>query len=217
MLCLVGLGLIFWFGLLCGVALCAAFPPLPVGVRSLVLGLRSRAVTSNLAPQSRQRQDNLAPTTAQSEAMGSRKLGRAVANIARFLWRWKWALLVVAFFFFGVGLLRGCVPSIGDLGKSRGEIALERELAQAETELQEAVNARDAIIAQAAQEAAIHRAQISVLLDQGRQDIEAATPDDETQIDPSLELAWRGALGRLYANAGIDAASPNPGGAGASL
>lgn len=62
------------------------------------------------------------------------QIGRALANVAGFLWRWKWAIIAALIFTLLVGLMRGCAGPL-DFGKSRGQIALERELAEANAEV----------------------------------------------------------------------------------
>lgn len=135
-----------------------------------------------------------------------------IRRIASFLWRHKLALVLVIIVFFAAAGLKGCAPQFG---KSRDAIQLEARLAKAEAEMQVVVNARDAMIAQAASEAAVHRAQITLLLEQGHRDIEAATPVDERPIDAGLEAAWRLALERLRLYPAGDAAGAHSGGASA--
>lgn len=134
----------------------------------------------------------------------------AVKNLGAFLWEYKFLLLMVALFFFGWLVLRGCVPA-GFGGKSKGELALESRIAQAETRMQVQINARDAEIARLSQEAAVNQARLNSLSEQGRHDIDAATPANEIPMDPALELAWRTSLERMYADAGLDPYRPDPG------
>lgn len=122
--------------------------------------------------------------------------GRALSNLAGFLWRWKWAILVLCFFILAVGLMRGCAGPL-DFGKSRGQIALERELAEQEVRTQEQLRKRDAAIAEIRSQTAVQLAQIRLESQRGRDAIAAATPEHEDPIDPNLVAAWRDALDRL--------------------
>ena len=211
-------------GFAAGVILCAVYPQIDGGVRAgfaWTFGVyrkvtatdRNIAKTPIRAQESYAKAPEFVVETPNPRARLQINWGQALGNVGRFLWTFKWAILVILFFFFGMGLLRGCVRL--PLGESREHAQMRAELAQAEAETQAAINARDAIIAQAAQEAAVHRAQISMLLEQGHREIEAATPSDETPIDPALERAFLGSLERLYANAGVDPHQPDPGGPGA--
>ena len=132
-------------------------------------------------------------------------------NLLGFFWRWKWVLLVLAAYLLASNLT-GCSPF--GLGKSRGELRLERELAEAEAETQAAVNARDAVIAQAARDAAIRRAQIRLESQRGQDEIAAATPENETPISPELSAAWRGAIERLRIYPSGEPAGDDPSGSG---
>lgn len=73
----------------------------------------------------------------------------------------------------------------------------ETQLAASERRVQRAESARNAVIAQAAQDRAVRQAQITVLSQRGHDEIAAATPAQETAIDPALVSAWRSSLDRL--------------------
>lgn len=122
------------------------------------------------------------------------KIAAKLGSFLSFLWRWKLPLLVVVFFIVGMSTLRGCTPEIG---KSADTLRFERELAEAEAETQAAINARDAVIAQAAQDAALSRERIQQASQRGRDAIEAATPENEAPLDPELVRAFRLALDEL--------------------
>lgn len=124
------------------------------------------------------------------------EIGRALANLASFLWRWKWAILVVCFFSLAVGLMRGCAGPL-DFGKSRGQIALERELAEGEVEVREKIIDRDAAISEIRAELAAVRATLQANHQRGRDAIEAARPANEQPLDPSVVAAWRQSLDGL--------------------
>lgn len=140
---------------------------------------------------------------AQSWAAAFAGLARGIASAAMFLM--KRPVLCLGLALVAFWLLAG--PRL-PFGKSRAELAVERDLARAEAEAQSALNARDAIIAQAAQQAAVHRAQIALWSQQDRTAIERARPADETPLDPELERAWRVGIERvrLYPNTDGDCA-----------
>lgn len=60
------------------------------------------------------------------------KVAAATPNLLRAAWTFKYVILVVVLFLSGVAWLRGCAGpvSLGDLGKSRGQIIAERDAAR---------------------------------------------------------------------------------------
>lgn len=60
------------------------------------------------------------------------KIAAAMPRILRAAWAFKYVILVVVLFLSGVAWLRGCAGpvSLGDLGKSRGQIIAERDAAR---------------------------------------------------------------------------------------
>lgn len=117
-----------------------------------------------------------------------------VASVFAFFWRWKAAFLILAIFITGVSLMRGCAPIIG---KSKGELRLEREIAEGETEIRDKVIERNDDLSRIAADMRVLRNELRHLSQRGRDEIAAVTPSHETPVDPQLIAAWRGALDRL--------------------
>lgn len=124
-------------------------------------------------------------------------IGLGLARICAFCWRYKLLLLGIAIFIMGASVLRGCSIPFADIGKSRGQIALEREIAEGEVETQKTINKRDGALDDLADELEAIRREIRYTAEQGRNEIEAARPTDEAPIDPGVVAAWRSSLDRL--------------------
>jgi hypothetical protein len=144
----------------------------------------SNAQNRNAQTRASDHNVDLSPSDHSSEVRPVRpnkpiQIGRALANLASFLWRWKWAILVVCFFSLAVGLMRGCAGPL-DFGKSRGQIALERELAEANA----AVKEHEARLAELSRDLAVNterdRARRAAAIAEAEQDISNA----ESQVDP---------------------------------
>lgn len=121
---------------------------------------------------------------------------RAGGNIIAFLWRWRGPIAALLVLVVIAGVMRSCASPF-DLGKSRGEIRLERDLALEQSRITAIVAERDAAIAAAAQAVAVRRAEIVYIARQGREEIASAQPLIESPIDAKLVTAWRGAVERL--------------------
>lgn len=130
-------------------------------------------------------------------AQASKNVITGLARICAFCWRYKLALLALAIFIMGASVLRGCSIPFADIGKSRGQIALEREIAEGEVETQKTINKRDGALDDLADELEAIRREIRYTAEQGRNEIEAARPTDEAPIDPGVVAAWRSSLDRL--------------------
>lgn len=127
------------------------------------------------------------------------RAGQALKNILAFfggLLAWMAKNPVVA-----IGLvLLACLLVFGlpfGLGKSKGELRLERDLAEGETQTQETINERDTDIHAIGQDIALLRQQIENLSQRGRDDLRAAAPAHEAPIDPNLVSSWRANLDRM--------------------
>lgn len=130
------------------------------------------------------------------------RFGEAVKNIFAFFvgligWAAKNPVAVVAIIVLALWLIYGAACSPFGLGKSRGELRLERDLAEGETQTQETINERDTDIAAIGQDIALLRQQIENLSQRGRDDLRAAAPANEAPIDPNLVSAWRANLDRM--------------------
>ena len=173
-------------GFASGVVASAYVPSLPVAGRGAVNMIAGRVRVSRVRPHE--------PNSLNIPIM------TAGANLARAGWRVLVFILKNPVFALGLALVAFWLLSGAKLpfaGKSKGELRLEAELARSEARVMEVINARDVEIAEAAARAAVRRAQIVLLSEQGRTEIEAARPADETPLDPGVERAWRDALERL--------------------
>lgn len=151
----VGLGLllgplayVFLFGACAGVTLAVLVPEIEAFARGvwarIVAGAISRAEVTAARPNNRNppihtNNPLYNPLYVAKPAFVSRKALHSwfsvAKNLAGFLWRWKWAILVLALFLSLGSMLKSCVP-FGDIGKSKGEIARERDRAEATLERQ---------------------------------------------------------------------------------
>lgn len=129
------------------------------------------------------------------------RAGQAVKNIVGFLagliaWIARNPVLAVGLIVLALFLLLG-PPSCSPFGKSRGELRLEREIAQREAQFQETLRERDEAITEIRTETARTLQQIRLESQRGHDAIAAATPEHEEPIDPNLVAAFRDALDGL--------------------
>lgn len=139
---------------------------------------------------------------AQPRPARSVSIDTALTNFGQFFaWCWRHKVLIggVLVALFVLSFLKAC-NSPFDLGVSKEELRLRAEIAEANTELAERTNERDAAIADAEREAALRRQQITILTEQGHNEIAEATPENETPIDIELSAAWRRSIERLRDN-----------------
>lgn len=127
--------------------------------------------------------------------------GRAAGNILAFFtglvaWIVKHPIAAAGIAVLILWLVVGASCSV-PFGKSKGELRLERELAQAETRMQQRLNERNQDIAELRAEARSLREQIRTNGQRGRDAIAAATPEHEEPLDPGLVAAWRDGLDGL--------------------
>ena len=127
------------------------------------------------------------------------RAGQALKNILAFiggLLAWMAKNPIVA-----IGLvLLACLLVFGlpfGLGKSKGELRLEREIAEREAQFQETLRERDEAITAIRTETARTLQQIRLESQRGHDAIAAATPEHEEEIDPALVAAFRDALDGL--------------------
>ncbi len=127
--------------------------------------------------------------------------GRALANLGGFIWRYKWALLVLVIFIFGVSVLRGCTPGLPGF-KSKADLRAELREARAENEARKT----EALIAEYAgrrgDETQARERRIERAVSQGQREIEHASTQDDFD---ALYRAYAGAYGRVWND------SPDPG------
>lgn len=126
-------------------------------------------------------------------------IGTVLSNLGQFFgWCLRhWKLIgIVLFAVFVLFTMRSCGDYFG-LGKSKGELRLERELAEANARVLEIENERDAEIAQVARDVAVIRAQIRIASQRGQDEIAAAAPANEAPIDDGLAAAFHDALDGL--------------------
>lgn len=105
-----------------------------------------------------------------------------------FLWKAKWAILIIVGFVVAVSFMRDWTG---------GRARLERDIARGETQTQVTVNARDADIAAISQDVALMRQELRHLSQRGRNDLAAAAPLNEAPLDPGLVAVWRNNLDEL--------------------
>lgn len=127
--------------------------------------------------------------------------GQAAKNILAFFgglltWMAKNPMLAIGLVVLAAFLLLG-PPSCSPFGKSRGELRLEREIAQRQAQFQETLRERDEAITAIRTETARTLEQIRLESQRGHDAIAAATPEHEDPIDPNLVAAWRDALDGL--------------------
>lgn len=124
---------------------------------------------------------------AQSTWDGEAPAERAI-DWGAFLWKAKWAILIIVGFIVVVTFMRDWTG---------GRARLERDISRGETQTQVVVNDRDADIAALRQEVALLRQDLRHNAQRGRNEIIAAIPANEQSIDAGLVAAWRGSLDRL--------------------
>lgn len=150
-----------------------------------------------------------APTTANSAAVevsptppkNPIRAGQALKNILAFFvgligWAAKNPVAVLALAVLALWLTVGA-SCAGPFGKSRGELRLEREIAEREAQFQETLRERDEAITAIRTETARTLQQIRLESQRGHDAIAAATPEHEEEIDPALVAAFRDALDGL--------------------
>ena len=150
-----------------------------------------------------------APTTANSAAVevsptppkNPIRAGQALKNILGFFvgligWAAKNPVAVLALAVLALWLVVGA-SCAGPFGKSRGELRLEREIAEREAQFQETLRERDEAITAIRTETARTLQQIRLESQRGHDAIAAATPEHEEPIDPALVAAFRDALDGL--------------------
>ena len=150
-----------------------------------------------------------APTTANSAAVevsptppkNPIRAGQALKNILGFFvgligWAAKNPVAVLALAVLALWLVAGA-SCAGPFGKSRGELRLEREIAEREAQFQETLRERDEAITAIRTETARTLQQIRLESQRGHDAIAAATPEHEEPIDPALVAAFRDALDGL--------------------
>ena len=150
-----------------------------------------------------------APTTANSAAVevsptppkNPIRAWKAIGNILAFFggllaWAAKNPVAVLALAVLALWLTVGA-SCAGPFGKSRGELRLEREIAEREAQFQETLRERDEAITAIRTETARTLQQIRLESQRGHDAIAAATPEHEEPIDPALVAAFRDALDGL--------------------
>jgi len=180
---------------------------------------KARELALGVAPARTPRQASLAPTPTPNEAMGDLmgdpaekpievsptppknpiRAGQALKNILAFIggllaWMAKNPMLAAGL------VVLACLLVFGlpfGLGKSKGELRLEREIAQREAQFQETLRERDEAITAIRTETARTLQQIRLESQRGHDAIAAATPEHEEEIDPALVAAFRDALDGL--------------------
>lgn len=168
----------FCLGLGFGVAVCMFWP----GLESIVRASMSSAWTyaRRYVPKTQvMPHDHNSPIEPTSRP-------RWATNIVAFLWRWKGPLAVLVLLMFVMGAMRACVP-FGDLGKSRGEIRLERDIAVRTDAVRAEVHAGALEISNDWNRRA---ANIDAALTRGRETLEDI-PRETSELD--FLLAWAGA------------------------
>ena len=200
-------------GFASGVVASAYVPSLPVAGRRVMSATATYALGRVRKSAVRPHEPNI-PIMTETVTAGSGSgkpigIATAGANLARALAKVLAFALKHPVFALGLALVAFWLLSGVKLpfaGKSKGELRLEARIAHSEARMLEAINARDVEIAEAAARTAVRRAQIVLLSEQGRTEIEAVRPADETPIDPGVERAWRDALERLRIYPSSDAA-----------
>ena len=129
------------------------------------------------------------------------RAGQALKNILGFFvgligWAAKNPVAVLALAVLALWLTVGA-SCAGPFGKSRGELRLEREIAEREAQFQETLRERDEAITAIRTETARTLQQIRLESQRGHDAIAAATPEHEEEIDPALVAAFRDALDGL--------------------
>ena len=170
--------------------------------RDVAFGLRPAAAAGHIEPAkadngSHMAQSEVSPTPPKNPI----RAGQAVKNIVGFLagliaWIARNPVLAVGLIVLALFLLLG-PPSCSPFGKSRGELRLEREIAQREAQFQETLRERDEAITEIRTETARTLQQIRLESQRGHDAIAAATPEHEEPIDPNLVAAFRDALDGL--------------------
>lgn len=127
------------------------------------------------------------------------RAGQALKNILAFFggllaWMAKNPMLAIGLVVLAAVLVFG-LPF--GFGKSKGELRLEREIAQREAQFQQTLRERDEAITAIRTETARTLQQIRLESQRGHDAIAAATPEHEDPIDPNLVAAWRDALDGL--------------------
>ena len=170
--------------------------------RDVAFGLRPAAAAGHIEPAkadngSHMAQSEVSPTPPKNPI----RAGQAVKNILAFFggllaWAAKNPVAVLALAVLALWLTVGA-SCAGPFGKSRGELRLEREIAEREAQFQETLRERDEAITAIRTETARTLQQIRLESQRGHDAIAAATPEHEEEIDPALVAAFRDALDGL--------------------
>ena len=170
--------------------------------RDVAFGLRPAAAAGHIEPAkadngSHMAQSEVSPTPPKNPI----RAGQALKNILAFIggllaWAAKNPVAVLALAVLALWLTVGASCS-GPFGKSRGELRLEREIAEREAQFQETLRERDEAITAIRTETARTLQQIRLESQRGHDAIAAATPEHEEEIDPALVAAFRDALDGL--------------------
>jgi hypothetical protein len=182
----------FFLGVGCGVALCAFFPQVEDGARAVLGACKTflLGIKPNIPDRNGARADTLQPPQfpkavnfdGQAVARAASNLFTGAGRILSFLWEHKRALLVISLFFFGMGLLRGCVHLPTWESREHAIVRADtaeriaehnKEIGRASVEIMDAFHAREASITHD--------------LESAREAVESV-PDDAAQID--VLRAW---------------------------
>lgn len=118
---------------------------------------------------------------------------RSIGQVATFLWKAKWLILIAVVALWAWGTLGCTLP----WAKSRDTLRAELNAANLETKAQRTINARDQELHAIARDLAVIRAQLRSQAQRGRDALQAATPENETPLDPGLVAVWRSNLDGL--------------------
>ena len=113
--------------------------------------------------------------------------------VLAFLWKAKWAILLLLLFVFGVGALRGCVPF--DFAKSRDTLRAERNAERLNTEVAKHEADLGALSAELAERSQTRARRADAIVAQADQDLEDAVSQDDFD---ALYRAYRNGYDGLW-------------------
>ena len=169
--------------------------------RGVVFGLRPAPSAVNKVATEVHFVANPSPEVSPTPPKNPIRAWKAIGNILAFFggllaWAAKNPVAVLALAVLALWLTVGA-SCAGPFGKSRGELRLEREIAEREAQFQETLRERDEAITAIRTETARTLQQIRLESQRGHDAIAAATPEHEEEIDPALVAAFRDALDGL--------------------